>query len=81
MQASEGPGGLYADAEGPDFPSGTLAEQETWEHKSKEFDDAEDIDYTMKEAEEDKKPKVEDLFGEGKIEDGDWKTTNTDWAV
>jgi len=36
-KASESPGGLYADATLPQFPSGTEADQEAWEYEMPEF--------------------------------------------
>ena len=80
MQASESPGGLFADASNPgNFPSGTLADQESWEYVSPELKDAKPVDFKFEKKKDiDNLVPFKDLLEKAKIED--WKTAEADWT-
>ena len=73
---------MFADASNPgNFPSGTLADQESWEYESPELKPAEPVDFKYE-----KKKDIgnlvpfKDLLEKAKIKTEDWKTAKADWT-
>ena len=79
FQASENPAGVFADHTNPQFPSGTLANQKSWEYDFPGFNNSMPNEYMYQEK--GKKPPANNLLKEANMEAKDWKTDNADWTV
>jgi len=86
-KASESPGGLFADASNPgNFPSGTEADQETWEYKKPEFAKTTIEDFAYESNKDAKETLVgsKTILEQAKIEElkavtEKWDKTNGPW--
>ena len=83
MQASESPGGLYADATLPQFPSGTEADQDAWEYEMSQFKTTtvDPFDYESNKNAKESLVGHKDIMEEAKIaslkaEAEEWNKTN-----